>query len=1147
MRGKTEMKKTLRFVTSVLLTLSMLSPSAGAFGSFAASGEAGEMITLDGLKGLGGNWSIGETVSSGGSGDNFALSESRAENFVFEADIKFVNRTGAASLVFLSSDDPSHGSYVANIDLSAGNARIFRFESSGGATTKGEYVLSAGQKESSSFRLRVEVLGDCMNYFIDGIPVVSVNDSSPAPGNRLGLLTFNTTVEYSDVRWAPLSENSPEIISVSGLSSSFSGQTVMKETLPYGTKEMKLSVGVKGGGFKARAYGADVSVQGNDVVVSNISESFKLVISAENGELVRSYVITVKVDADPSSVYNEQWRQQLHFSPYVNWLNDPNGLVYDPSDETWHLFFQYNPYGLNIANQVWGHAVSSDLMHWKETDIAIPQDHLGAVFSGSAVVDEENTTGFFTDNKPGESKLVALYTSDGGDTTHGVEKQCIAYSKDHGKTWIRPSVEVNGFENPVISNQGNKYGRDFRDPKIFWYDDKWFMVVAGGRARLFTSDNLIDWTMVCDIGFDSECPDFYPLAVDGNEDNVKWVYTASGKWYVIGRLEKISDTQYKFVAESERLTYNGGPEVYATQSYFNDGSGLNRRIAISWIQDSSAASLPGKTWNGAMTLPLEQKLCTIDGKLVLTSYPVAELDELRSEKPVDIKSPSLSEAGAALESNPGNAYDLVIAFKPETGSELTLNLRSNGENCVQVVYDDASNSLRVIRGKASRYSGSIPSGTMEMPLYPGKDGIVTLRIVMDTTAIEVFGNEGEAACSGLIFPESDAINSSLCVDGNVEIVSLEMWRMTSIWHFEEEIVPEPGVYFDAEALTVEPGDFISVTAYLIDENGNRSDGMPVWDNSNDSVAEILPNENGTVTIKGLKDGKAVISASFKECKREITIAVSEKKFNSNLSGWTSAGDWYEDENGWSIAGSSGDSFTFSDGKNEGEFTYTAEADFNGRGGCLGLVFGATNPENPKSGTWYGANIDTYGSSPVIKLFCNTNGTEVWNETYTLDATNEKWVLSVSYDSEGILEYTVDGISVSRWVSDLPSGGLGLVSWNGGGSFNNVNYSSGTGSDTPQDDPSDTDDTDVPGEKPEESSDTTAGVDDAMPQEPDVTTSPSEDTKDVAESLLPDTGDENEKGSGKKTILYPVIFSVAGVAVAAGIAVVAVFFIRKKRS
>lgn len=117
-----------------------------------------------------------------------------------------------------------------------------------------------------------------------------------------------------------------------------------------------------------------------------------------------------------------------------------------------------------------------------------------------------------------------------------------------------------------------------------------------------------------------------------------------------------------------------------------------------------------------MTLPLEQKLCTIDGKLVLTSYPVAELDELRSEKPVDIKSPSLSEAGAALESNPGNAYDLVIAFKPETGSELTLNLRSNGENCVQVVYDDASNSLRVIRGKASRYSGSIPSGTMEMPL-----------------------------------------------------------------------------------------------------------------------------------------------------------------------------------------------------------------------------------------------------------------------------------------------------------------------------------------------------------------------------------------------------------------------------------------------
>ena len=175
----------------------------------------------------------------------------------------------------------------------------------------------------------------------------------------------------------------------------------------------------------------------------------------------------VEVERDPRSVYHEPFRSQYHFSPFINWLNDPNGLVYDPSDKSYHLFFQYNPFGLNIANQVWAHAVSYDLVHWQELGVAIDQDHLGAVFSGSAVVDENNTTGFFTNNAKGESKLVALFTADGGDTTYGVEKQCIAYSKDHGVTWIRPKLDTHGFENPIIPNENNQYGRDFRDPKVF--------------------------------------------------------------------------------------------------------------------------------------------------------------------------------------------------------------------------------------------------------------------------------------------------------------------------------------------------------------------------------------------------------------------------------------------------------------------------------------------------------------------------------------------------------------------------------------------------------------------------------------------------------------------------------------------------------
>ena len=532
------MKKWLHPLICGLLTTAFLVP---AF-PLASSVTPTAMERPLNLQGIGGcTWHISDqTISCAGTGDMFALSDTTAVDFVYETEVEFTTSNGAASLVFFAGNDPAHGSYVANIDLGAGNARIFRFEQSGSATTKGEYKLTSGERSKKTFHLRVESYKGELIYFLDHKPIIHLTDTSAKAGYRLGLLTFNTEIRYTNLGYAT-PDSDATLNALTGIDSTFSGKLLSKATIPHGTTELTLTAKANGT-LSATAFGATTEVNGKTIYVNNISNSFDLIIGVQKGNVYRSYLIQVKVEADPATLYNEQYRPQYHFSPLQNWLNDPNGLVYDPSDNSWHLFFQYNPYGLNIANQVWGHAVSTDLVHWKELDIAIPQDHLGAVFSGSAVVDENNTSGFFTDNQKGESKLVALYTSDGGDTTHGVEKQCIAYSKDHGVTWIKPTLSIDA--NIVISNQGNRYGRDFRDPKIFRYDGKWFMVIAGGRARLFTSDNLIDWTMVCDMGFDSECPDFYPLPVDGDENNIKWVYTASGKWYVVGRLEKIGDTEY---------------------------------------------------------------------------------------------------------------------------------------------------------------------------------------------------------------------------------------------------------------------------------------------------------------------------------------------------------------------------------------------------------------------------------------------------------------------------------------------------------------------------------------------------------------------------------------------------------------------------
>ncbi len=1031
------MKKLLKLFTSSLLILSMLTPGLSAFAA-----ESDGMQPLDNLIGMSGNWKIeGDKADCNGGGDMFALSDTRTTAFVFEADVEFVNHSGAASLVFLSSDNPARGSYVANIDLTAGNARIFRFEAAGGATTKGEYRLTDGQKAQSKFHLRVEVEGASMVYFLDGTPIISITDDSQKHGDRLGLLDWNTSLKYTNIRWADLSAGAPELTALTGLSTPFTGQTNLRETLPFGTKELKLTATAKNGSLAASAEGAKVTVSGKSITVSEIKDSFDLVITVSKGSIVRSYVVAVKVEPDPATVYNEAARPQLHFSPYVNWLNDPNGLVYDPSDKSWHLFFQYNPYGLNIANQVWGHAVSTDLMHWKEVDIAIPQDSFGAVFSGSAVVDEDNTSGFFTDNKPGESKLVALYTSDGGDTTHGVEKQCIAYSKDHGVTWIKPDLGIYD-KNIVISNANHIYGRDFRDPKIFRYDGKWFMVIAGGRARLFVSDDLKNWTFACDMGFDSECPDFYPLPVDGEPDNVKWVYTASGKWYTVGRLEKISDTQYKFVEETARITYNGGQQVYATQSFYNDGTGANRRIAISWIQDHSAGSVAGKTWNGAMTLPHEQTLRTVNGKIILTSDVVAEVDSLRGSQVIDLNNPTVEAADEALSKNPGKVYDLETIFKPEAGSVTTFTLRQNATLKVEVIYDSTANRLRVIRGRASSATGNIPAETMEMPLYPDKDGNVTIRIVMDTTAIEVFGNDGEAACTGLIFPDADCINSSLSVSGNVEILSMKMWRMTSIWHKGEEVTPDAGIYFDVTG-SVALNEESTIYAYTINDKGERVDSDITWVDVDATLATVISKEGGKLVIRGIREGNLILTAKAGDQSKQLILKVAKVGFTTNLENWTSSGDWYESDKGWSLGGSEGDSFSFSSTTHSGAFTYTGVANFEGKPGCLGLVFGATNPENPKSGTWYGANVDTHGSQTMMKLFCNTKGNQTWFEEVPVEGDIDltKLTLTVRYDGKDTITYTVGDSTVTHQVRNL-EGTFGLVSWNGGGSFNQLTYTDG---------------------------------------------------------------------------------------------------------
>ena len=314
----------------------------------------------------------------------------------------------------------------------------------------------------------------------------------------------------------------------------------------------------------------------------------------------------------PKDIYKESLRPRLRFSPALGWTNDPNGLVFYKGE--YHLFFQHNPYGTDWGNMTWGHAVSKDLLHWKELGDALHPDKFGTMFSGSAVVDVNNTSGFGTEQNP---PMVLIYTAAGKPFT-----QCIAYSLN-GRTFTK----YDG--NPVVPNQtdGN------RDPKVYWNDKTqlWTMLFYVGHpnqvhtVEFWTSPNLKEWTKVsvypgdCNgNGFMYECPDYFELPIEGT-DETRWVVIAANAVYAVGKFDGTA-----FTPEVERLTGTQGCS-YAAQTYFNMPDG--RRIMLAWLR----AYAPGMRFNQSMSVPHELGLVKTSDGIRLTRKPFAELASLRGE------------------------------------------------------------------------------------------------------------------------------------------------------------------------------------------------------------------------------------------------------------------------------------------------------------------------------------------------------------------------------------------------------------------------------------------------------------------------------------------------------------------------------------
>ncbi|WP_394340707.1 MULTISPECIES: DUF4980 domain-containing protein [Parabacteroides] len=443
--------------------------------------------------------------------------------------------------------------------------------------------------------------------------------------------------------------------------------------------------------------------------------------------------------AGHENMYKEENRPLVHYTQRRGWNNDPNGLLY--YDGEYHLFYQHNPYEREWGNMHWGHAVSKDLIHWEELPVALYPDEHGTMFSGSAVIDYNNTAGFNKGNTPA---MVAIYTADQPQK----QVQCIAYSLDKGRTWTKYKG------NPVIDSFDKWQSRDTRDPKVFWYapGNNWVMILNERDGHsIYNSSNLKDWTFQSHVTGFWECPELFELAVDGNPDNKKWVmYGASGT-YMIGSFDGKT-----FTPEAGKYYFTSGA-IYAAQTFTNIPESDGRRIQIGWSNIDHA----GMPFKGTMTLPTSLSLRTTKDGVRLFSEPVKEVEMLQT-KAFDRKDLTVQQASEMLQPyNNAGALRIRTTLKLSHATSAGLNLFG------QRLLDYDMNFNRV---NGVFYS---PEDRTSME--------ITVDIILDKTMVEVYVDGG--AYAYYMERKADPNNK----EGfhfwghNIEVKNLEVYTLQSIW------------------------------------------------------------------------------------------------------------------------------------------------------------------------------------------------------------------------------------------------------------------------------------------------------------------------------------------------------------------------------
>ncbi|WP_026898981.1 glycoside hydrolase family 32 protein [Daejeonella oryzae] len=479
--------------------------------------------------------------------------------------------------------------------------------------------------------------------------------------------------------------------------------------------------------------------------------------------------------------FKEIHRPQFHFTPVSKWMNDPNGMVFYKG--VFHLFYQYYPEASVWGPMHWGHATSKDLIHWEHKPIALFPDSLGYIFSGSAVVDVNNTTGFANN---GETPLVAIFThhDPAGEKEKRIDfqKQSLAYSLDEGKTWVK-------YEgNPVIENPGII---DFRDPKVMWYekDKKWLMTLATkDKITFYSSPNLKTWKKESDFGENVgahggvwECPDLFQLELNGKSE---WVLLVSIN---PGGPNGGSATQYftgdfdgsKFTPHSTETKWlDWGTDNYAGVTWSNTAK---RKIFIGWMSNWQYANLvPTDPWRSAMTIPRELSLKKVNNSFYLASAPVKELDKIVSSV-IKVPASTLQEnmnLSEVIKDFKGQFQLKLSSDQPEDFSILIAN--DLGEELI-IGYDKQAGQYFIDRSKAGKKDFEAGFAKKHTAPRLAASNSMDLTVVFDAASVELFADKGLTVMTDIFFPVQTMNKLFLKFSPGMKPNNLSLSKIEGIW------------------------------------------------------------------------------------------------------------------------------------------------------------------------------------------------------------------------------------------------------------------------------------------------------------------------------------------------------------------------------